>query len=222
MIGQGLAPLGQAIGGLANSARGWSERYLGDGATTALGATLQAGAEIAGVLGGARLAQGAFDRVVGGIGNAAPTAELAARPILPGSPELVGPLSPSQLARSWQGSGAYPGVDSYSNVALKQGTVVVGATPGQSPYYTTVDAFKAMDGTAIDYYQKLQVSPNLTSPAYPPYRSGVTFYEVVDDGMPAATGQALANSQFGAGGAQQVFIPGYQSLKPLYTVPFKQ
>jgi len=79
-----------------------------------------------------------------------------------------------------------------------------------------------MDGTAPDYYQQLQVSPNLTNPSYPPYRSGVTFYEVVDEGMPAATGQALANPQFGAEGAQQFFIPGYKSLKPLYTVPFKE
>jgi hypothetical protein len=133
----------------------------------------------------------------------------------------VGPLTPAQLARSWQGSGAYPGVDSYTNIPLPKGTIVVGATPGQSAYYTTVDAFNAMDGTAVDYYSRLQVSPNLTNPTYPPYRSGVTFYEVVDDGIPAATGQALANTQFGPGGAQQLFIPGYQSLKPVKQVPFK-
>jgi filamentous hemagglutinin len=94
--------------------------------------------------------------------------------------------------------------------------------PGQSPYYTTLAGFYGTGGTAEGFYEGLQIQPNLTSPAYPPYRNGVTIYQVVSD-TKAAAGTALANPQFGSGGVGQVFIPNYQNvLIPLYSIPFKR
>ena len=130
--------------------------------------------------------------------------------------------SPSQLARSWQGSVSYPGVDSWVDTNLSQGTYVVGAAPEQSEFYTTLEGFNGTDGTAESYYQNLQIGPNTTNPDFPPYRRGVTIYQVNTDGLPAASSNALANPQFGPGGAPQLFIPGYQnSLTPVYSIPFK-
>jgi filamentous hemagglutinin len=74
-------------------------------------------------------------------------------------------LSPSQQATAWQGSGAYPGIDSYTDVVLPKGTYVVGAAPGQSSFYTTLNGFNSTDGTAEGYYQALQIQPNLTNSA---------------------------------------------------------
>lgn len=130
--------------------------------------------------------------------------------------------SPSQLARGWQGSGSYPGVDSWSDTTLPKGTYVVGASPGQSQFYTTLDGFNATDGSAESYYQNLQIGPNTANPSYPPYRSGVTIYQVNTEDLSAASSNALANPQFGPGGARQFFIPDYKSsLTPVYSVPFK-
>lgn len=143
---------------------------------------------------------------------------------VPGDANFIGPLpqSPSQVAASWQGSGAYSGVDSYVNTTLPKGSLVVGSVPGQSPYYTTLSGFESTGGTAEGFYEGLQIQPNLTNPAYPPYRSGVTIYQVGSD-TNAATGSALENPQFGPGGVGQVFIPNYQnSLTPLYSIPFKK
>jgi len=133
-----------------------------------------------------------------------------------------GNSSPSQLARSWQGSVSYPGVDSWTDVNLPKGTYVVGAAPGQSEFYTTLEGFNGTDGTAESYYQNLQIGPNTTNPSFPPYRSGVTIYQVNTEALPAASSNALANPQFGPGGKPQLFIPGYQgSLTPIYSIPFK-
>jgi hypothetical protein len=140
----------------------------------------------------------------------------------PETPPKPTVMSPAETARSWQGSGSYPGVDAWSDTKLAKGTYVVGAAPGQSEFYTTLDGFNATDGTAEDYYQNLQIGPNTTNPNYPPYRSGVTIYQVNTDNVPAAMGNALANPQFGPGGAPQLFIPGYKdALTPVYSIPFK-
>ncbi|SMC28477.1 hypothetical protein SAMN02745857_03278 [Andreprevotia lacus DSM 23236] len=144
------------------------------------------------------------------------------RSLLPGGDKFIGPVTPVDKARIWQGEGAYPGVDDYSLVTLPKGTKVVGSVPGQSPYYTTLEGFAGTDGTAADFYKQLQIGPNLSNPAYPPYRSGVTIYEVTAESAPAASGISLANPQFGPGGAPQLFIPDYQgTLTPLYSIPFK-
>ena len=129
-------------------------------------------------------------------------------------------LLPSALAADWQGSGQYPGVDAWTNTTLSAGNYVVGATPGQSAFYTTLEAYNNTDGSAAGYYDALQIAPNTTNPVYPPYREGVTIYEVNSD-TPVATSNALANPGNGAGGAQQFYVPGYQgALTPVYSIPF--
>ncbi|XBS70623.1 VENN motif pre-toxin domain-containing protein [Acerihabitans sp. KWT182] len=130
------------------------------------------------------------------------------------------PLPPAQMAASWQGNEPYPGVDFYENVTLPAGTLVVGAVPGQSPYYTTLAVFQGTDGTAEGYYGVLQMRPNVDNTSYPPYRSGATIYQVGSD-TNAASGTALANPVYGSGGGDQFFIPNYSnSLIPLYSIPF--
>ncbi|MDE1150581.1 MAG: DUF6531 domain-containing protein [Azospirillaceae bacterium] len=129
-------------------------------------------------------------------------------------------LTPAEQAKAWQGNERYPGVDDYKDITLQKGQIVVGASPGPSEYYTTMEAYEATGGTAEGYYNNLQIRPNIDNPDFPKYRSGVTVYEVAEE-APAATGQTLANPQYGTGGATQVFIPSYKtSLKPLYSIPF--
>lgn len=64
MIARGLAPVGQVLSEASTSVRSFSERHIGDGATTFLGATLEAGLEIAGVVTGGRAVQGFLDKSV--------------------------------------------------------------------------------------------------------------------------------------------------------------
>ena len=177
---------------------------------------------------GASIGAGAASAVTAADGVGAASSEVGSISSIgvpvPGDANFIGPLpqSPSQIAASWQGSGAYTGVDSYVNTTLPKGSLVVGSVPGQSPYYTTLSGFESTGGTAKGFYEGLQIQPNLTNPAYSLYRSGVTIYQVGSD-TSAATGSALANPQFGPGGVAQVFIPNYQnSLTPLYSIPFKK
>lgn len=130
--------------------------------------------------------------------------------------------TPADQARAFQGDGdKYPGVDDWTNTTLPKGTVVYGATPGQGSFYTTADGLASTDGTAQGYYDKLQIAPG-TNADYPPYRSGVTAYQVNTDNLPAASSQALANPGNGSGGANQYYIPDYKTgLTPLNTTPFK-
>lgn len=142
---------------------------------------------------------------------------------VPGDSDFVGPKaqSPSKIAASWQGSDPYFGVDVYSDVKLREGDLVVGAAPGQSPYYTTIQGFKTTDGTAAGYYDGLQIAPNTTNPAYPKYRKGVTVYRLSSD-ADAASGVALANPNLGTGNVDQIFVPNFENiLVPLYSIPFK-
>jgi hypothetical protein len=126
--------------------------------------------------------------------------------------------TPAELARSWQGSGDYPGVDVYRDITLKKGTVIYGGAPGQSPYYTTGSAISRAGDSATDIFQGLQVAPN---PVHG-YRPGMTAYEVIGD-VPAAFGRALANPQHGSGGLPQIFLPDWKaSLRPIHTAPLSQ
>jgi hypothetical protein len=130
-------------------------------------------------------------------------------------------LSPSQQARAWQGSGYYPGVDNYVDILLSGGSYVVGAAPGQSVYYTTLQGYLATGGTAKGYYNALQIKPNTDVP-YPPYRDGVTIYQVNGNTSAAYSSATTANPVWGSGGAPQFFIPDFKnSLVPLFSIPFK-
>ena len=135
---------------------------------------------------------------------------------------LCGEKSASSLAKKWQGSGDYPGVDEYTDKVLKKGEIIYGGVPGQSEYYTTSMAISKAEGSSSSLFQGLQVKPS--APQYNhkitgPYRPGVTAYEVIRD-SPAAYGVSKANPQFGKGGFEQLFIPNFETvLKPIYSIP---
>ena len=50
--------------------------------------------------------------------------------------------TPSQLARSWQGSGKYIGIDEYTDVTVNKGTILYRGEPNGTEYFTTLDAIE--------------------------------------------------------------------------------
>ena len=50
--------------------------------------------------------------------------------------------TPSEIARSWQGTGKYPGIDDYVDVAVEKGTVLYRGEPNGTEYFTTLDAIE--------------------------------------------------------------------------------
>jgi RHS repeat-associated protein len=132
------------------------------------------------------------------------------------------PTSPSQMARSLQGTPMYPGVDRFRDITLKKGRVVFGGAPGQSEFYTTASGLHRSGGSSGSLFRGLQVKPGGPRQIHPVtgrYRPGMTAYEVIND-SPAAFGRALANPQYGSGRFPQMAIPNYEeSLRPLYSIP---
>ena len=56
--------------------------------------------------------------------------------------------TPSQLARSWQGTGKYIGVDDYVDTVVKKGTILYRGEPNGTEYFTTLDAIEQSGGDA--------------------------------------------------------------------------
>jgi len=122
----------------------------------------------------------------------------------------------SQIARSYQGSTKYPGVDRFRDIMLKKGTIIYGGYPGQSAFYTTMSALRRSGESAASLFGGLQVRFH---PIHG-YRSRIAAYEVVED-TPAAMGLAIANPQHGAGWLPQVVVPSFAStLRRLSDFPF--
>jgi len=120
-------------------------------------------------------------------------------------------IDEAALARKWQGSGAYPGVDDWTNITIKKGTKVWGGAPGQSNFYTTEEVMQAVGNDATKLNQGLHVGKG----NYPQFRPGMTQYEVTQDSI-VGYSKALANPQYGAGGFDQYYISNYESiLKPI-------
>lgn len=128
-------------------------------------------------------------------------------------------MTAADQAAAWQGAGLYPGVDRYRNITLQPGTYLVGAVPGQSNYFTTLSVMQRTGMDVIQYYQGLQIAPNLTNSAYDVVRDGLAIYRVTDS-TPAAFSRALANPQHGPGRLPQVFVPDTSSLQRVDTAPF--
>lgn len=118
----------------------------------------------------------------------------------------TGGTSVSSLAQAFQGKGSYPGVDQFVDVVVKKGTIVYAGEPGVSGFFTTADAALKVGVDATRLNEGLQIAPRQGM-----YRPGLTAYEVTVDTR-AAYGIAKANTQFGAGGLPQLFIPNWQQV----------
>ncbi len=122
----------------------------------------------------------------------------------------------STLARSSQGQGVYIGIDAWRDIALKEGKYLVGGLPGQSNYYTTLRGLER-SGNSVNYlWEGLQVQ------AHPKlgYRKQVGIFRVRET-TDAAFGTTYANPQFGKGGLPQIFVPDYNKLELIKTLPLK-
>lgn len=104
-------------------------------------------------------------------------------------------------ARSWQGSGAYPGIDHYTNLTLPPGTTLEAGFPGLSSYAAPGGNAAAHGHSAREVWEGLQVGPS----AQHGYRPSVVEIQV-NNPVDAATGTTLANPQYGQGGTQQYFL----------------
>ncbi len=60
------------------------------------------------------------------------------------SGEEVATRAPSVIARSFQGSPKYPMIDRFKDITLKKGTIIYSGFPGQSAFYTTANALRAL------------------------------------------------------------------------------
>jgi RHS repeat-associated protein len=122
-----------------------------------------------------------------------------------GTAEMLG-ITPSHVARSFQGTQKYPGIDRFRDITLKKGTVIYSGYPGQSAFYTTASALRRGGGSSTSLFRGLQVGAH----RHLGHRSRVAAYEVLAD-TPAAFGLAIANSQYGAGWLPQVVVPSFRS-----------
>lgn len=109
--------------------------------------------------------------------------------------------SPAEVAKSWQGSGKYPGIDNYRDVIIKKGNVIYRGEPNGTEYFTTKSAIERSGRNATKIFEGLQVEKN---PIHG-YRGTMQGFEVVKN-IRAAFGNTKANPQFGKGGLPQLYV----------------
>ncbi len=114
--------------------------------------------------------------------------------------------APSAIARSFQGTPKYPGIDRFKDITIKKGTFLYGGYPGQTAFYTTASALRRSGGSANMLFSGLQIRKHRDLG----YRSSVAAYEVISD-APAAFGLAMANIDYGLGRLPQVVVPSFES-----------
>jgi len=116
---------------------------------------------------------------------------------------------PAQMARGWQGSGAYIGIDRWTNDVASAGTNFEALYPGITGFAVPEGTLAAAGHDASAYSQGVQVGPSAIDPAnniLHNYRPGALGLHV-NEPVPMASANALGNPQFGAGGFPQHFIP---------------
>lgn len=118
-----------------------------------------------------------------------------------------GTKTPSSIAGSWQGNDVYKGIDNWSDVTLKQGEVYYRGEPGGSDFFTKKSSIESVGADKNELFKGLQVQEH---PLYG-YRGEMQGYMLKGD-LSAAEAKCLANSQFGKGGLEQLFIPNTQEL----------
>ena len=118
-----------------------------------------------------------------------------------------GSKTPSEIARSWQGTGKYPGIDDYVDVIVEKGTVLYRGEPNGTGYFTTLDAIEQSGRDATKLFEGLQVYKD---PIYG-YRGKMQGY-IFNEDVASAYGITSANPQFGKGGLPQYYVPDVQDL----------
>lgn len=71
-----------------------------------------------------------------------------------------GRKTPSEIAKSWQGTGKYPGKDDYVDVIVKKGTVLYRGEPNGTEDFTTLDAIEQSGREVTKLFEGLQVEKN--------------------------------------------------------------
>ncbi|MES3020990.1 MAG: RHS repeat-associated core domain-containing protein [Pseudomonadota bacterium] len=118
--------------------------------------------------------------------------------------------NPTAEAQSWQGSGDYPGIDSYVNMVLKKGTILYSLAPGGKPGFSVTNhtLIKA-GGDSKKFHELTQVVPGVDPATKLPrsLRTEVRVYRVNED-VCVAKGKALSQNPrtHGSGGATQYFV----------------
>lgn len=120
----------------------------------------------------------------------------------------VGQTNPARAASLWQGSGPYPGVDSWADDVLPSGSVVEAGWPGTSGFTVPDGTIASVGNDAGALADGTQVAPNFDF--NPPFRSDAMNFQMQVD-VPAATSVTGANPQYGGGGLTQHYIPDFNA-----------
>lgn len=114
-------------------------------------------------------------------------------------------------------------LDEFTTITLKKGTKIYGLAPGQSTWYTNLEALEKSGYSYKKMYEGLQIAPHDVFG----YRKQVTVYELTED-VTVATGKALANKSIktaegikylGEGGHTQYVVSDYSKmLKAVNTI----
>ncbi len=105
---------------------------------------------------------------------------------------------------SWQGQGDYPGVDDWAIAKIPNDFQLLGGLPGQSEYYTINQTIIETDTMQVVYWESLQVKEH---PEFG-YRSMVGVFNMSDT-IIVAISKALENTQYGEGGAWQIYVENF-------------
>ena len=70
--------------------------------------------------------------------------------------------TPSQLARSWQGGGRYPGIDDWKSQTYQKGDILYRGEPNGTEFFTTREAIEAVGANKEAFFEGLQVEPHPT------------------------------------------------------------
>ncbi len=109
-------------------------------------------------------------------------------------------------AKSWQGSGSYPGIDKWEIFEIPAGTKLYGGLPGQSEFYSIEKSLLDANFDKTSYWKSLQVSPHPQLG----YRPNVGEY-VAKSNTKIAASITLANPNHGTGGAWQLFVDDFSN-----------
>jgi hypothetical protein len=121
--------------------------------------------------------------------------------------DAAGGLLPEVVARRWQTSGGYPGQDIWHGDVLAAGTRVEVLHPGITGFAVPEGTMANLGNDSSRISEALQVAPSETGATIAHnYRPEGLVLETHTD-VPVASSTVQANTQYGAGGSAQHFIP---------------